>query len=254
MTLQDIRSCIDSFAPFATQEKWDNSGLLVGDPRGQITGVLVSLDVSPAAVARASETGCNAIVAHHPIIFQPIRTLTAESVPYQLAAKGIGAVCCHTPLDIAPGGINDLLADRLRTVLPCAEGSDLLEPDGCGRILTLTQEMYTADIAAAAKRVLGCTSVRFGGDTTHPVKRLGICSGAGSSMLEGCAGDCDCLLTGDVKHDRWYAAQSLRMGLIDCGHYHTEVIAVPYLAERLRSAFPGLSVTEFVEGDPVQYV
>ena len=72
-------------------------------------------------------------------------------------------------------------------------------------------------------------------------------------MLEDVEGACDCLLTGDIKHDRWYKAQELGIGLIDCGHYHTEVIAVQYLARVLREAFPGLPVTAFEEGDPVAY-
>lgn len=255
MTVRDIYHVIDAIAPFATQEKWDNSGLLVGSQNLPASKVLVSLDISPAAVAYARENGCNVIVSHHPIIFSPMKSIPAESIVYQLISCGISAICCHTPLDIAPGGINDLLAERLRGELDFAEKTEPLDEAGCGRILTLAQEQSMTDIAAAAKYALGCETVRFSQDDDTPwVRRLGICSGSGSSMLEEIAGRCDCLLTGDVKHDRWYKAQELGLGLIDCGHYHTEVIMVPYVAQKFREMLPGLDVVEFVEGDPCAYV
>ena len=73
-------------------------------------------------------------------------------------------------------------------------------------------------------------------------------------MLEEIEGRCDALLTGDVKHDRWYAAKQYGISLIDCGHYHTEIVMVHALAERLRSQFPELKVIEWEGGDPVSYV
>ena len=86
------------------------------------------------------------------------------------------------------------------------------------------------------------------------VVRLGICSGSGASMLEEVADKCDALLTGDVKHDRWYKAEELGLGLIDCGHYHTEIVMVKYVARKLKVAFPDLQIFESKEGDPVAYV
>ena len=73
-------------------------------------------------------------------------------------------------------------------------------------------------------------------------------------MLEDIAGRCEGLLTGDVKHDRWYKAEELGLGLIDCGHYHTEILMVPYVAQKLRTALPGAEIFEFVEVDPCSYV
>ena len=255
MTVQDIFNVIDTIAPFSTQEKWDNSGLLVGSPSLPATKALVSLDISVGAVERAVELGCDVIVSHHPVIFSPLKTLPCESPVYALAQNGISAICCHTPLDLAEGGLNDLLAQRLQEVLP-VEAIEPLMDDGFGRVLHLKTEMQDADIALAAKTALGCQSVRFLRDKNDGAwtKKLGLCTGSGSSMLEDIVTRCDCLLTGDVKHDRWYKAQELGLGLIDCGHYHTEVIMVPYVAEKLRAALPALKVYEFVEGDPVDYV
>ncbi len=253
--VQDIYDAIDAFAPFSTQERWDNSGLLVGSPMLMARKVLVTLDISLAAVEKAHETGCNVIVSHHPVIFSPLKMLSDDSPVYQMAKYEMSAICCHTPLDIAQGGINDLLVERLRQELTFSEEVLLLDEAGCGRIVTFPDWMFIADIAVAAKKALGCAMVRYSPvKEMRTVKRLGICSGSGSSMLEDIAGRCDSLLTGDVKHDRWYKAQELGIGLIDCGHYHTEILMVSYVAQKLREALPELEVIEFEEGDPAAYV
>lgn len=252
-SVQDIYDAIDAFAPFSTQEKWDNSGLLVGSMMTMAQKALVTLDISLAAVEKAYEAGCDVIVSHHPVIFSPLKTLSDDSPVYQLARYGMSAICCHTPLDIVV--INDLLVERLRQELTFSEEVLPLDETGCGRIVTLSDWMFVADVAAAAKKALGCSVVRYSPlEEMRSVKRLGICSGSGSSMLEDISGRCDTLLTGDVKHDRWYKAQELGINLIDCGHYHTEILMVSYVAQKLREALPYLEVIAFEEGDPVAYV
>lgn len=253
MTVHEIYQFLDDIAPFSAQEKWDNSGLLVGDPSCSVSSVLVTLDITLAAVEEARRNGCDLIISHHPVIFSPLKRLTPNDPVYALAANRMAAICSHTPFDIASGGINDILAGMLgeRVAL---EGEILpLDDAGCGRIVTLRDPMSATEIAKAAKEVLGCNTVRLM-DTGMPVKTLGICSGSGASMLEEIEGRCDALLTGDVKHDRWYAAQHLGISLIDCGHYHTEVVMVKALAERLQTQFPALAVYEWEGGDPVSYV
>lgn len=253
MNVQDIYMAMDRIAPFSTQEPWDNSGLLVGSPQCPASRVLVTLDISVDAVEAAHQQGCDVIVSHHPVIFSPLKRLACESPVYRLAKYGIAAICSHTPLDIAEGGINDSIVSRLRTKLDATAETELLDAAGCGRILTLREPVDAQAVAAAAKAVLHCPVVRcFGGET--PVRRLGICSGSGASMLEETAGRCDALLTGDVKHDRWYKAQELGMSLIDCGHYWTEVLMVEDVAARLKEALPPLEVVTFRQDNMVQYL
>ncbi|MBQ8927102.1 MAG: Nif3-like dinuclear metal center hexameric protein [Oscillospiraceae bacterium] len=249
MTVQDVCLAMEALAPFATQEPWDNSGLLVGDPKAPVTGVLVTLDITAGAVERAQQLSCNVIVSHHPVIFSPLKRLVSTSIPYMLAQAEMAAVCSHTPLDLAV--MNDLLAEKLSEVLPVAKREGFAEP---GKLLTLSRPLSLLEIAQSAKEVLGCTSVRVSAPWDDEAQRIAICTGAGASLLEDCEGVADCLLTGDVKHDRWYKAQELGLGLIDCGHYHTEILMVPYVAEKLREALPGVAVTEFVEEEPVAYI
>ena len=112
-TIRAVFEAIDEFAPFSHQESWDNSGLLVGDPHTPVTKAVVTLDITKAVVKEAKDEGAQLIVSHHPVLFHPAKTFLSDSVPYQLAAAGIGAICAHTSLDLAAGGVNCCLANRL---------------------------------------------------------------------------------------------------------------------------------------------
>lgn len=104
---------LNSLAPFATQESWDNSGLLVGDPGAEVKTALVVLDITAEAVREAREIGAELIISHHPVIFHPLKKVESGSVVWELAQAGISAICAHTNLDKARGGVNDCLAAAL---------------------------------------------------------------------------------------------------------------------------------------------
>ena len=112
-TVKNIYDFIDSIAPFETQCEWDNSGLLVGDSCREVSKIGVVLDITTEAIKYAAENGINLIVSHHPVIFRGIKTVTADDPTYMLIKNGISAICAHTSLDIAKGGVNDALADTL---------------------------------------------------------------------------------------------------------------------------------------------
>ncbi|MBR1530320.1 MAG: Nif3-like dinuclear metal center hexameric protein [Oscillospiraceae bacterium] len=253
ITVRDIYNIIDQSAPFGTQKTWDNSGFLIGDQNQEVTGILISLDISVNALKKAQETGCNLIFSHHPVIFSALKNIYSDTIVYQMIQNHVAAVCCHTPLDIAQGGINDLIVDKLKLFLEIENNIEPIEADGFGRILSLKNSVTLPEFAGIAKQALACEVVRYSAEYQDKIKKIAICSGSGASMLEELAGRCDCFLTGDVKHDRWYKAQELKIALLDCGHYHTEIIMIPYIAQVLRNAFPELKIIEFAEGNPVRY-
>ncbi len=90
--------------------------------------MLVTLDITPEVVAEAAAKHCEAIVAHHPVIFDPLKKLGPQDVPFQLVRAGISAICMHTNLDAAVGGVNEVLAGifGMQDPEPFAEG--------CGRV------------------------------------------------------------------------------------------------------------------------
>ncbi len=239
-SVQDIYDYIDDFAPFATQLDFDNAGLLVGDKNAPVGRVLLALDATLAVAREAARKGCGLIVTHHPLIFHPLKAVRPEdptqAVVAQLVRKNIALICAHTNLDAAPGGVNDVLMDRLG-----AKVTGVLEPmgDGCGmgRVGELRQAMEPRDFAAHVKKALGARAVRATlGD--RPVKRLAVCGGAGGDLLDlAVSHGADAYVTADVKHHEFLAAQALGVTLVDGGHFATENPVMPALAERLSQAF-----------------
>ncbi len=253
-TVGEIYQEIDRFAPFCTQEKWDNSGLLVGAPEMPADKIYVTLDISAASIAAAKAVGAQLMVAHHPVIFSPLKRLAPTDAVWQLAAAHMAAICVHTPLDIAAEGINTRLYDLLKEPLALEEIRGSIGGSGFGWIAETTQPMTAQALAEVLRDVLSCTMVRYC-DGGKEVRRIALCSGSGSSFLEDVVAEgCDALITGDIKHDRWYAARNMGVALFDCGHYHTECIAQEILAEKLRSAFPDAEIICDCGGDPVSYV
>ena len=85
--IADITQLLEAIAPPALQEDYDNSGLLVGEPETEVSGVLVSLDVTEEVVDEAVAKGCNLIVSHHPIVFRPLSKTEAAPWPPSLDSR-----------------------------------------------------------------------------------------------------------------------------------------------------------------------
>ena len=100
-------------APKELAEDFDNVGLLVGDENAEVKGIMVSLDCFDEVIDRAEDLGANLIVTHHPIIFDPLKSVTADTLVYKLISKGISVISMHTNLDQADGGVNDVLCEAL---------------------------------------------------------------------------------------------------------------------------------------------
>lgn len=258
-TVKDIFALMDVIAPMKNLHKGDNSGLLVGEENAPVSKVLFALDVTCEAVREAAKIGAEVIAAHHPVIFHPLYTLD-EKNPACLALKhGIACICFHSPLDMADGGINDIIFDMLSPALKLKKQSVLepVHPDGRGYgwVCGVGNEIMPDKLGALLKEIFGCTVVRFT-DSGKPVKRLAFCSGgAGGDLPLAIAAGADAYITGDVKHDQWITARNAGIALYDCGHFHTEDIAVPYLMKRFGESLPGLELIRAeADRDPVDYV
>ena len=249
-TVKEVYRKLDGWAPFETQMSFDNSGLLVGRVDREVKSVLVALDVTLPVVEEAARLGCSLIVAHHPVIFEPVRRMTNEDptgeILLSLAEKGIAAICAHTNLDAAQGGVNDCLAWKLEL-----NGLELLEQDGLdrygrpygiGRIGTSRNQWSAGAYAAYVKERLGASSVRFV-DSGKPVRRVAVGGGScGSMLMEAVKAGCDTFVTSDVKYNVFLEAKALGINLMDAGHYATENVVCPALADFLVREFPGLNV------------
>jgi dinuclear metal center YbgI/SA1388 family protein len=113
----DLIKAMESYAPSALAVEKDRIGLQVGDPQAEVRKVLVTLDVNEEVVDEAIRIGANWIVAHHAVIFHPLKEIRTDEPAGRMFAKllahGIHVYIAHTNLDAAEGGVNDALADRL---------------------------------------------------------------------------------------------------------------------------------------------
>lgn len=118
MKIKEVEKTLERFAPLPLQESYDNAGLQIGLTGSEdVSGVLLCLDVTEAVIEEAVETSCNLIVAHHPLLFRPLRRVTSETYVERCVIsairKGIAVYAAHTNLDNAPGGVNFMMASRL---------------------------------------------------------------------------------------------------------------------------------------------
>ncbi|WP_294451658.1 Nif3-like dinuclear metal center hexameric protein [uncultured Gemmiger sp.] len=246
ITVQQVLEEMRRIAPPELAESWDNVGLLV-DAGRPVDAILTTLDITAPVVEEAVRLGCSLIVSHHPVIFDPIKRITADDLPALLLKGGVSAICMHTNLDAAPGGVNDTLAELLgmRDTVPFA--------DGCGRIGTVDATTAKA-LAELCEDTLG-PGVRYV-EAGRPVLRLAEVSGAGGSYWkEALDLGADCLVTGEANHHAACDARRLGMGLVAAGHWATERPIAGVLAKRLKEAFPDIPVTvSRADTDPFTYL
>ncbi|MBC6605722.1 Nif3-like dinuclear metal center hexameric protein [Hymenobacter sp. BT188] len=116
-TVADLARALETAAPLAYQESYDNAGLQCGDPQAEITGVLIALDCTPAVLDEALSRDCNVVVAHHPVIFRPLKSLTGatevERTVLKALKNNIAIYAAHTNLDNVRHGVNRKLGEKL---------------------------------------------------------------------------------------------------------------------------------------------
>ena len=179
VTVGDIYNYIDTFAPFHTAMGFDNVGLLVGEKHCPVTSVIVSMDITPEVISEAVSQNAELIISHHPVIFQPLKRLSPTDVPYLLVQNDLCAIAAHTNYDLACGGVNACLAERLQlkqiSMLEEYEHSGL----AVSLIGQLEAEMRPSEFAAYVKTQLECAGLKFTVGKTA-VKKVAVACGAGS--------------------------------------------------------------------------
>ena len=245
-TVQQVYEGMQRLAPPELAEHWDNPGLLV-DCGGAVRRVLVTLDITPEVVAEAAAKQCTVIVAHHPVIFDPLKRLCPADVPYQLVQAGISAICMHTNLDAADGGVNDCLAHALGL-----SGLSMLNEEKIGRIGTLSCEIPLEEFLPAVVKSLGCSGLRFR-DGGKPVHRVAVGGGACRDYIpQAIAQGCDTFVTADLRYNDFLDTHGLN--LIDAGHYPTENVVCEAVRAYLAKSFPLLEVVRSASHhDAIQY-
>ena len=238
-TISDLEKYLATIAPWDLQLSFDNSGFLIGNPSSEVENVLLSLDITDDVVQEAIDCKAQCIVSHHPILFHPVSTLveTPENRKIlRMIEHHIAAICLHTNLDIADGGVNDVLLS-----LFSAEKQDFLDNDHCGRIGILPEPLPLYAFLSQCKSVLQTNGLRYY-DAGNPVLRIAVMGGSGGSAVrDAFEKGCDTYLTSDIKYHDFILASELGINLIDGDHYCTENPIMYVLEEKLTAAFPSVS-------------
>jgi dinuclear metal center YbgI/SA1388 family protein len=244
-TVSDIYTRLAEVAPVSMKMDFDNVGHLVGRASREVRKILVSLDITSEVIAEAIAANADLIVSHHPLFFS-VKDVTDGSVIggkiLSLIENNIAAICMHTNLDAAVGGVNDALAQAagLRdTALLNVEGT---LPDGTdysyGRVGTLEKPVPLVEYLRTVKTALGAKGLRYH-DAGRPVYRVATVGGSGGSMLaDAVSSGCDTLLTSDIKYDVFLDAKELSINIIDGDHFCTENLVTNKLLTLLRESFP----------------
>ena len=235
--IRDIYDELCRIAPLELQMDFDNAGFQLGRADRELHRALLSLDVTDEVAEEARSLGAELIITHHPLIFTPLRAVCdGDAVQRRvlfLIENRIALISMHTNLDIAEGGVNDVLIRLLG-----AEPEEALDADGCGRIGTLPQPESPDAFLARCRERLGAAGLRYC-PGTRPVSRIAVMGGAGAGSLETAAAKgCDTYVTADIKYHEFQRAAELKLTLIDADHFYTENPIIPALAQRLTKHFP----------------
>ena len=240
MKILEIYEKLNELSPFELQESWDNSGLLVGDFKDDITTVALSIDVDEALIDSLDEG--TLLITHHPIIFGGLKQLEFSKYPanllHKMIRKNISNIAMHTNFDQTH--LNDYVATEVL-------GYEIADKDGFVAYLDVNEKFdaFAKKVAAA----FGLPHARCV-KTTEFVKRVALTTGSGCSLMRSL--DADCFLTGDVKYHDAMEAKSINLSLIDIGHYESEKFFAQILQKHLKNL--GLKVIIASSENPFSYI
>lgn len=253
VTVADIATAIEDFAPKRLQESYDNAGLQVGDPHMAVTAVLLCLDITEEILDEAIARQCNMVVTHHPLIFRGLKELTGRTAIERIAMKAIrndiAIYSAHTNLDSAWDGVSHEMAHRLGVrdirVLESKEGE---ENAGLGVVGSL-KPTPKLEFLRRVKETFGVKALKYSIQSPQiVVKRVALCGGAGASLIPNAIkAGADVIITGDVKyHD--FTSYGLDILIADIGHYESELCAADIFSRVIRERYPDV-VMYFSEAD-----
>ena len=255
---------LETWAPTRWAEDWDNVGLLLGDKTREAKKVLIALDATDAVVREAVAGGYDLLLTHHPLIHDPLKKITAANPQgrkiLSLIQAGINLYAAHTNLDKAAGGVNDCLFNKINgpdsndgggifdvtTREPLIPG--ICDIPGLGLMAALRTPTTLEAFAAHIKCVMQLDDLRFAGDGTAVVRKVGLCGGDASHPRYWRAAldkGCDVFVTGDMRYHFAQDAVEAGINVVDISHYAGEVLIVEALATHLRdkAAQAGIDMT-----------
>ena len=227
--VRDIYDFLNEYAPFSTQEEWDNSGLTVGSFEKEVSKIFIALDTTKNVVEEAKNWGADLVITHHPMIFTPISQVTDDMTVYEAVISGMSFIAAHTCLDKAVGGVNTCLAEAVGIKNVTDTEDEFLK---IGEIETTSADRFAEHL----KKSLG-GSVSYT-DSGKAITKVAFCSGGGGDFVAMAKKiGADAFLTGEAKHHEFLLSEDIGISLFAAGHYETENVVCEKLKEALLKKF-----------------
>jgi len=222
MKLQEIYNHLNKVSPFELQEKWDNSGLIVGEMDREVSQVIVSLDIDLDMIDKA-EVG-TLFVVHHPLIFDTLKKLDFTKYPSNILEKMIlkkqSCIALHTNFDqthLNKYVFENILGFKLDKQAPF--------------LCTAQGEWNYKALLNHIKEKLNLPTLKVVGKK-EKIRSIALCTGAGASLMDEV--DADCFLTGDIKYHDAMKAMSEDLMMVDIGHYESEKFFAEIMMNELK--------------------
>ncbi len=240
MKISEVYGFLNRLSPFELQEKWDNSGLLIGSFDEEISEIALSIDVDEKLIDSLANN--TLLITHHPIIFSGLKQLEFSKYPVNLIQKmiqkNISNIAMHTNFDQTH--LNEYVATEVL-------GYKISKKDGFVAYLEVDEDFDT--FASKVSKAFGLEIVHCV-KCSQRVKKVALTTGSGCSLIKSL--EADCFLTGDIKYHDAMEAKSINMSLIDIGHYESEHFFAQILEKHLKIL--GLKVIIASSENPFTYI
>lgn len=269
-TVRDIISLMETIAPLQLAERWDNPGLQLGSVNWPVRKIWTALDPCPEVVEAACRHHVDMLITHHPLLFNPIKSIDIDTPTGQMIARAVQhrltIYTAHTNLDSVADGLNDILAHRLglkettalqalavRDEKPADDARAATRPQGLGRIGDLMEKTRLKAFALHIKKTLGLRHVVMIGDPDLWVRRVAVCTGSGSGLLDAFfASGAQVYVSGDLRYHDARNAEANHVGLVDIGHFASEHLMVAAVCDRLVKACAARNIPVEVEACDIE--
>jgi len=222
MKLQEIYNFLDKVSPFELQEKWDNSGLIMGDMSREVSQIIVSLDVDSEMIDEAKEGSL--FIVHHPLIFGKLTQLDFAKHPSNLLEKMIlkkqSLIALHTNFDQTH--LNKYVFEKVLGLKLESE-----KPFVC----TAAGKWNYKELLTLLKEKLNLPTLKVIGKK-ETITSIALTTGAGASLIDEV--EADCFLTGDIKYHDAMKAMSENLMMVDIGHYESEKFFAQIILDELK--------------------
>lgn len=233
MKLYEITNKLNELYPESLKASYDNVGLMVGSLDMDVKCVYIALDLTREVMNDAMSKKADLIITHHPLLFHPLYSINTDKDPgsiiRDLIKYDMALYSLHTNFDSVR--MNDLLGSMLNI----SNMEVLSEKENCGIIGDSSVSLFT-EFISLVKKVFNLKEVEYVGCPNITIKRVALCAGAGSSMINDAYNkNASIYLTGDLSYSRALEAKRLGLNILVIPHYieHMFSIAIKEDLEKL---------------------